>query len=272
MFHAATPSEPATVAFAGARDETSTAAHHRTILQRRIDEGARRASEVIAAIQRDQPRDQIIRMRAVRFATARSAGIQVHVGDDAYTPTDFAVGQIAGRAGVPLTYLRELVAPSASPWKHDLAVEILTRHCANSEDGRILVRSVRGQLRGWLSDRYRRLDARPLVDALAAEAAALGAVPVDGTVTDTRVALKDEAVANEGRQEFIADDAWQESITTDVEDLKKRPARTWVTSGIIWAQALNGQGVPRDSDYKRIKRIMDELGIPRTKRTGVPGW
>jgi len=45
-------------------------------------------------------------------------------------------------------------------------------------------------MRGFLSDHYRRLDSRPLVDAFATECQAVGAVPVDGTVTDTRVALK----------------------------------------------------------------------------------
>ncbi|MDP8999248.1 MAG: hypothetical protein M3O46_03970 [Myxococcota bacterium] len=53
-----------------------------------------------------------------------------------------------------------------------------------------LVRSVHGQLRGWLSDKYRRLDSRPLVDALADEARSAGSVPVDGIATETRVAIK----------------------------------------------------------------------------------
>ena len=45
-------------------------------------------------------------------------------------------------------------------------------------------------MRGWLSDRYRRLDSRPFFEALAEEAVRAGAVPVDGVVTETRVALK----------------------------------------------------------------------------------
>ena len=47
-----------------------------------------------------------------------------------------------------------------------------------------------GQIRGWLSDRYRRLDTRPLLDALVGEFQKYGATPYDATATMTRVAVK----------------------------------------------------------------------------------
>jgi len=124
------------------------------------------------------------------FDVAPTYGIRVRVADDWYQSTDFALGQIAGRAGVPLQYLRELAAPQSASWQHQLASEILRQHYGNAGDVRVLVRSVRGQLRGWVSDKYRRLDSRPLVDALANEARSAGAVPIDGVVTETRVAIK----------------------------------------------------------------------------------
>jgi hypothetical protein len=170
-------------------DDSPDAARYRAILQRAIDEGAKRAAAVITTIERDQPRDQIVRARAAGFDVAPT-GIRVRIADDWYQPTDFALGQIAGRAGVPLPYLRELAAPQSAPWKHQLASEILGQHHGNAGDVRVLVRSVRGQLRGWVSDKYRRLDSRPLVDALASEARSAGAVPIDGLATETRVAIK----------------------------------------------------------------------------------
>lgn len=171
-------------------DNELTNARYRDILQRKIDDGARRAAQVIATVQNDPPRDQILRMRAAAFAIAPSTGVQVRVGDDWYTPTDYALGQIAARAGVPLPYLRELASPQGQTWQHQLASEILRQHYGNAGESRVLVRSVRGQMRGWLSDKYRRLDSRPLIDALADEAQRIGAVPVDGVATETRIALK----------------------------------------------------------------------------------
>jgi hypothetical protein len=182
--------QPAMQAIPTSVSDQPTSSRYRAILQRKIDEGARRAAEVITTIQRDQPRDQILRMRTAGFDVASNAGIRVHVGEDWYLPTDFALGQIASRAGVPLAYLRELAEPQAAEWKHGLASEILRQHYSNAGDTRVLVRSVRGQMRGWLSDKYRRLDSRPLVEALADEAVKAGAVPIDGVATETRVALK----------------------------------------------------------------------------------
>jgi hypothetical protein len=161
----------------------------RTLLEAAIRQGQERAAHVLEQIEHDQPRDQIVRASALRFEADPGRGIRALVGDDAYLPSEFALGQMAARAGIPLPYLRELTAPSASSWQADLATEILRAHYQHAE-GRILIRSVRGQLRGWLSDRYRRLDSRPLVDALAAEAAHAGAVPIDAVITETRVALK----------------------------------------------------------------------------------
>jgi hypothetical protein len=185
-----TPLEPATPTVTRLSDDSPDAARYRAILQRQIDEGAKRAADVITTIERDQPRDQIVRARAAGFDVAPTHGIRVRIADDWYQPTDFALGQIAGRAGVPLPYLRELAAPQSAPWQHQLASEILGQHHGNAGDVRVLVRSVRGQLRGWVSDKYRRLDSRPLVDALASEARSAGAVPIDGVATETRVAIK----------------------------------------------------------------------------------
>jgi hypothetical protein len=185
-----TPLQPATPTVVRLSEDSPEAARYRAILQRKIEEGAKRAADVITTIERDQPRDQIVRARAAGFDVAPTRGIRVRVADDWYQPTDFALGQIAARAGVPLHYLRELAAPQSAPWQHQLASEILGQHYGNAGDARVLVRSVRGQLRGWVSDKYRRLDSRPLVDALASEAHSAGAVPIDGVVTETRVAIK----------------------------------------------------------------------------------
>lgn len=172
---------------------SSEAARYHAILQSKIDAGARRAASVIEEIHKNQPTDRIARTDKIGFGAAEQGpggvGIVVKVGDTELRPSDFALGQLAERAGMPTAYLREL-ATAAEPWKRDLAAHALARHTANGAAERVLVRSVGGQLRGWLSDRFRRLDSRPLVDALAAEAQALGAIPIDGTATETRVALK----------------------------------------------------------------------------------
>lgn len=163
---------------------------YREILDRKIAMGARSAGNVIEAIHRDVPKDQIASARAVQFeAGGTTVVFRAKLGHDVYSISDHALQQAAERAGAPGSYVRELARETDQDWKRELAAEILNRSFQHSE-GRLLARSVGGQLRGVLSDRFRRLDSRPLVDALVAEAQAVGAVPIDGTATETRVALK----------------------------------------------------------------------------------
>jgi hypothetical protein len=178
---------------------------HRSILDKKIAEGAAQAGRVIETIFNDVPTDQIVRAASVVWKPT-DKGIAVNVGDSSLVPSDHALNQVAERAGVPAIYVRQLVkgeVPSGEvhegvlegtdsdrDWKRELAADILTRHYSHGNGRRVLVRSVRGQLRGWLSDKFRRLDDRPLVEALVEEAQALGAIPIDGVATETRTAIK----------------------------------------------------------------------------------
>lgn len=181
MTHAPAPN------FVQLASSSPDAARFQAILQGKIDQGVRNVAHVIETIHTDQPKDQIAHVSAMKFDG--SDVLQVTVGDDAYTISDYAIGQMAVRASVPGPYLREL-ANGTAEWQSDLAAHILTKHFGHTTEKRALVRSVRGQVRGFLSDKYRRLDTRPLSDALCSEAAAIGAVPVDGCITETRVAIK----------------------------------------------------------------------------------
>jgi hypothetical protein len=161
---------------------------YRAILDRKIAEGAAKAGNVFQTIFTQVPKDQIIRTRAVNFFP-HGETIGVEVGDNTLHPSDFALGQLAEKASVPGHYLKDLA--KGGDWQRDLAATILARHYSNAaDDSRMLARSVNGQLRGWVSDRFRRLDCRPLAEALGEEATATGAVLIDGTATDTRVAIK----------------------------------------------------------------------------------
>lgn len=159
------------------------------ILDKKIEAGRAVAARVIERIQADVPTDVIARSSVLAFAPAAvGSGLQLTAGDNVLVPSDYALGQIATRAEIPVTYLRELAA--GGDWQRELASHALNEHFGHQDTGRVLLRSVRGQLRGMLSDKYRRIDCRPLVDALAFEAQRVGALPIDGTATETRVAIK----------------------------------------------------------------------------------
>lgn len=161
----------------------------REILEARISKGRASAVNLFERIENDVPTDALVKGTALRFAT--QASLTIALGDnDPLTVHRHAFHQLAQRASIPGQYLSDL-ATSTEGWERELASEILTRHYQNGHAAtRFLVREVQGQIRGFLSDRYRRLDSRPLLEAFAIECQKTGAVPIDGIVTDTRVALK----------------------------------------------------------------------------------
>jgi len=102
-----------------------------------------------------------------------------------------AIGQAAQAAGVDVRYLRKLIA-SPNDSLRSLALDILHTHFGKTDlsAGYRLVRSVDGETRGFMSDRFRRIDSRPLLETFAETCQAVGAVPIDGVGSDTRVQLK----------------------------------------------------------------------------------
>lgn len=172
-------------------DLTSSAA--REILERKIESGRASAKDLFERIFSNVPTDQIAKGAAMEFAPVSKPGasaLSLSLGSNAPLSIHrHALGQLASRAGVPTRYLSESV--EAGGWRGELGAEILRRHYHHGEAAaRFLVRSVKGEARGVMSDKYRRLDSRPLVEAFATECNAVGAVPVDGTGSDTRVAMK----------------------------------------------------------------------------------
>ena len=186
--------------YAVASSEAATRA--RSIMEEKIARGKASAERLWESVHSAVPTDAVVRGRAMQFGYGLDvehgeAPITVPAGGTAMTIHRHALQQLATKAGIPGQFLSELVA-SPDAWRRELAARILGDHYGRAtvvqgEDlstSRHLVRAVGGQVRGFLSDHYRRLDSRPLLEAFAGACQELQAVPVEGIVTDTRVALK----------------------------------------------------------------------------------
>lgn len=159
----------------------------RSILQAKLAEGLVSADQTVQRIFENVPTDQVAASRAIKFTPADD-GLRIALGkSDVYSMTSYAFGQVATKGRVPTEYARDL--SHGAEWQRDMAADILTKSFAHS-DGRVLARSVKGRLIGMLSDKYRRLDDRPLVETLVKVADEVGAKPFGGVATETRVALK----------------------------------------------------------------------------------
>lgn len=96
-----------------------------------------------------------------------------------------AIGQVSEKMGIPAKYLRELSAGAA--WQKQLCATILNEHSDWTERTRVLVRTVGTEVRGILSDSYRRLNSVEILTAFIREAANQGAVVSDAYMNDTKV-------------------------------------------------------------------------------------
>jgi hypothetical protein len=175
---------------------SAEATRARAILEKKVQDGRAGAAGLFERVFNQAPTDAIAKVDALRFhgyghghIDRFGEGFHVEIGDKIQTIHRHALSQIASRADAPPAYITEL--SDGDSWKREMAAEILNRSFHHGHKGeRALVRSVGSQVRGFLSDRYRRLDSRPLLEAFATTCQDVGAVPVDGTVTDLRVTMK----------------------------------------------------------------------------------
>ena len=109
----------------------------------------------------------------------------MNMHDGQYSLHDNAVYQLADKMGIPARYLRDLA--SGDDWKKQLAAYVLNEHSGWTQRTRVLVRSVGNEVRGVLSDSYRRLNSIDIITGFVEEAGRQGAVVADAYMSDTKI-------------------------------------------------------------------------------------
>jgi hypothetical protein len=173
--------------------ESKTAAAHK--LEQLIERGRTKAGEVIDHVMNNQPDDRLQAGANLSFDAEDGRGVHISFSDDTAGSLRLklhrhAVQQMAQTTELPLKFIDGLLG-TAEPWAKELLAHNLSTIFGNRyRKQRYLLRSVHGEVRGFLSDRYRRLDSRPIIEAFATEVQKKGALPYNGYVTDTKVALQ----------------------------------------------------------------------------------
>jgi hypothetical protein len=112
--------------------------------------------------------------------------VKMNIEEDHFSLHANAVTQLAAKLNIPGAYLSKL-ANSKDEQFTDLAAMILNRHSMKTTRSRALIRAVGDEVRGVLSDQYRRLDSIELVTAFIKCALSSGAKIIDAKMDDTRV-------------------------------------------------------------------------------------
>lgn len=167
----------------------------RTRLEHAINVGRASAGRVVEQVLSRLPDDELTHAAKTTIEVDPDGRALFVTPEHEGSPlTPFAFGQLATRSGMPVGYARELLeqsrpAKGQRAWQADLLAHSLSQHLQHSED-RFLVRRLEGRTHGVLSDAYKRMDSRPLLDAFVATATQLGAVPISGHATDSRIAVR----------------------------------------------------------------------------------
>jgi hypothetical protein len=103
---------------------------------------------------------------------------------DPFRLHDHALNQISYKLGVPQGYLKDLTR--GQDWQKTLSQTIMQYHADNSSRDRVMLRTVEGELRGFVSDRYRRLDSMEIFMAFLMAAQSTGSVLVDAHAGETK--------------------------------------------------------------------------------------
>ena len=158
-------------------------------LQNSIDKRRAESMAVLTQVQNNVPQDSLVRTASVVFQPGE--GELLMAGGDWQRPlTRHALGQASSRVGFPQGYAADVMAEKGGVGREVVARALTTLYAAEDPERKFLVRAVNGKVHGVLSDAYRRLDARPGLDAFISAVQKVGAVPYGGVVTDTRVQVK----------------------------------------------------------------------------------
>jgi hypothetical protein len=165
-------------------------------LEQLIVRGRTKASDVIDHVMNYQPSDRLAHGQDLVFEPdPESNALRITYPDPVSGMITqrlhrHSVQQMAQTTDLPLKFIDGLQQVTGI-WARELLAHNLNKIFSNRlARSRYLLRSVSGEVRGFLSDRYRRLDSRPIIEAFATAVQQKGALPYDGHVTDTKVALQ----------------------------------------------------------------------------------
>lgn len=155
-----------------------------------LAEGRARSTAVLQRVLEERPTDALVPAnRLVVDLSGEYPRLTTLAGETVGNLHHNAFQQLATKSGMPLQYAQKLIKVD-EPWAKELAERNFQELLSHAGNTRYLTRSVNGQIRGILSDSYKRLDMPSIMEAFVSSANALGAVPIDAIGSDLRVSMR----------------------------------------------------------------------------------
>lgn len=131
-------------------------------LLQKTERNREKIKNVIETIQAEESArfDSVIYINDLQF-TNEFDNLSVKFGKQSAKMGRFALKQCANKLGVPTAYINKI---SKSTWGVDLSAQILNKHAKNNDPQRVLIRKIGTEIRGILSDTYRRINTISIVE------------------------------------------------------------------------------------------------------------
>jgi hypothetical protein len=155
-----------------------------------LAEGRARSAAVLQRVIAEQPQDALVpASRLMVDLSHKQPRLRTVTGDTVGTLHRNAFQQLSTKSGMPLQYAQRLMKIE-EPWAKQLAEQNFRELLEHAGQARYLTRSVNGEIRGILSDSYKRLDMPSIMETFVSSASALGAVPLDAIGSDLRISMR----------------------------------------------------------------------------------
>lgn len=174
----------------------AAAKHARDQMDAMVEKARTRVISVIEEVTNKTISDSIVRAKTVKVHQSDSGSkwaaiLPMANGERSVPLHDHAWQQLLSNVGMDKRYVDRLEGEkNGEEWGRDLVkhnVDTILRH---RETQRNLVREEGGMVKGWLSDSFRRIDSRPLLEAFAGICKENNLLPIEGYAFDTRVRIR----------------------------------------------------------------------------------
>lgn len=170
------------------------AAQARVKLEETIQKHQQSARTVIEEIESRILTDRIVRTPALFMGVDDEGLFRLSDGMNSHPIHVHALDQVTEDAGMPKKFANRIIEEAGNElWGKELIADNVNRIFSHRTKQRNLIRvegATSGVIKGFLSDRFRRLDSRPLLDAFMGSCRDLGLVPYEGVASDTKCRVR----------------------------------------------------------------------------------
>ena len=153
-----------------------------------IAKGQESAVTTLTKLAEERPTDRVVNTRGFQFKPT-DTGIVLDLEGEEFMVHPHALNQSTQRTGILGQRTVRNLLDTKKPWAHEVVADMFNKTYANINESRFLVRSVGNEVRGVLSDRYRRMDSGPIFEQFIKASQQFGAVPTNSKFMDTKFTL-----------------------------------------------------------------------------------